>query len=119
MNQNLISALAISLILTEVFEIGFFFLIGKRNKKDMMLLVLVNVLTNPAVVLIYWMVFLYTDWNTVVTKILLEVSVVLIEGYYYKKFGQDFKHPFIFSAAANGFSYGMGVLLNNLLGGLL
>ena len=80
-------------------------------KKDLLLLILVNILTNPIVVLIYWLTVLYTDWNTVIMIAALEIFVVLIEGYCYKKYGRGFKHPYTFSVAANMFSYWIGVIL--------
>lgn len=104
-------ALVVSLVLTILFETGFYLLIGKRNKKDLLLVVLANVMTNPVVVSLYWLAFLHTDWNRVTVTALLELFAVLTEGYLYKKFGQDFKYPFLFSLSANAFSFGAGVLL--------
>lgn len=115
MNGELFAALAISLSLTLLLEICFFFLTGKREKKDMLLVAAVNVITNPVVVLVFWLTALYTDWNRVVVIIPLELFAVAAEGYYYKKHGQDFKHPCIFSAAANAFSFGIGALLQQFI----
>ena len=111
----LLTALGVSLVLTLVLETGFFLLIGKRNKKDLLLLLLVNLLTNPALVLTYWLAVLYTDWSSVIIIIPLEVLAVLIEGCYYKKYGCDFKRPYLFSLAANIFSYGTGLLMQFLI----
>jgi hypothetical protein len=111
----MISALAVSLILTIVFETGFYLLIGKRNKKDLLLVVLVNVLTNPVVVTLYWLATLHTSWSYVVTVTPLELFAVLTEGFYYKRYGQDFSQPYLFSVAANMFSYGAGELLWKIL----
>ena len=111
MNRELLSALAISLGATLVLEAGFFSLAGKRNKKDLLLLILVNVITNPAVVLLYWLAALYTDLNSIAVKAALELLAVLTEGYYYKKYGQGFRRPYLFSLAANAVSFGIGVLI--------
>ena len=116
MNQALITSLAISLLLTIVLETGFFLLAGrlftsKRDKKDFLLAVLVNVLTNPVVVLLYWLAALHTSWNTVVVLIPLELFAVFTEGFYYKKYGSSFRRPYLFSIAANIFSFGTGVLI--------
>ena len=111
----LLTALVISLALTLALETGFFLIIGKRNRKDLLLLLLVNVLTNPVVVLTYWLAVLYTEWNVVIIIIPLEVLAVLIEGHYYKKYGCDFKRPCLFSLAANIFSYGTGLLIQLLI----
>jgi len=111
MNEELIFALAISLILTLVLETGFFLLTGKRNRKDLLLVIMVNILTNPIVVLLYWLAFFYTSMSLVMVKAVLEVFAVLTEGHYYNKYGQSFNHPYLFSVAANTFSFGTGELL--------
>ena len=111
MERALLISLAISLALTLVLESGFFLLVGKRNKKDLLLVALVNVLTNPAVVLIYWLAVAYAGYNRIIIIAVLEVLAVLTEGYMYKKHGQEFKRPYCFSLFANMFSYGTGLLL--------
>lgn len=114
MNHELLVALAISLALTLIIEVCFFILTGKRNKKDLLLTVAVNVVTNPVVVLMFWL-SLYTDWNRVAVMVPLELCAVCTEGYYYKKCGQDFKRPYLFSVAANAVSFIIGVLLQQLI----
>ena len=114
MSRALFSSLGISLLLTLVFETGFFFLIRKRDKKDLLLLVLVNILTNPLVVLLYWLTVLRWEVNSVII-IPLEVFAVLTEGFYYRKYGLHFKHPYLFSLAANAFSFGAGLLIKWLI----
>jgi hypothetical protein len=111
MIQALPAALAISLALTVILETGFFIAIGKRGKKDLLLVVMVNILTNPAVVLIYRLTIFYTNLNAVLVVIPLEVFAVLTEGYCYKKYGHDFKRPYLFSLSANMLSYGTGLLI--------
>lgn len=111
MNHELLAALAISLALTLVIEVCFFILTGKRNKKDLLLTVAVNVVTNPVVVLLFWLSALYTDWNRVAVMVPLELFAVCTEGYYYRRYGQDFKRPYLFSVAANAVSFIIGVLL--------
>ena len=115
MNGELPAALVFSLTLTAALETGFFLLTGKRNKKDLLLVILVNVLTNPAVVLVYWLALLYTDMNHVLLKAALELFAVLTEGYYFNKYGRGFKRPYLFCVAANAFSFGIGVLLQRLM----
>ena len=110
-NISLLIALAISLGLTLVFETGFFLVTGKRNKKDLLLVILVNTLTNPVIVLLYWLAYFNANWNTTITKIPLEIFAVLTEGYLYKKYAQSIKRPFLFSLAANTVSFTMGILI--------
>jgi len=114
-NRDLLTALAISLALTLVFEAAFFFIAGKRNRKDLLLVILVNVLTNPIVVLLYWISAYFTNWNLTIVKIPLELFAVLTEGYCYSKYGQTFKRPFMFSLAANAFSFTAGVLIQRVI----
>jgi len=110
-SQVFLIPLAVSLALTIALETGFFLLTGKRDRKDMLLLVLVNVVTNPVVVLLYLLASMYTDWNLIWVIIPLEAFAILTEGYYYKKYGRCFKRPYLFSAAANMFSYWIGMLI--------
>jgi len=111
MNQILITSLILSLPLTIALETGFFLLTGKRDKKDLLLVALVNILTNPVVVLSYYLAVAYTGRNLSVVKIPLELFAVVTEGYYYKKYGRNFRRPYLFSAAANMFSYWIGVII--------
>ena len=111
MSAELLWALAISLILTIVLETGFFLLTGKRDKKDLLLVVLVNIITNPVVVLLYWLAVLYTDLHAYIIMIPLELFAVFTEGYYYKKYGRGFRCPYLFSLAANMFSFGTGLII--------
>ena len=108
---SLLFSLALSLALTLLLESGFFLLIGKRDRRDLALLLLVNVLTNPVVVLSYWIVTLYTDWNINLIMIPFELIAVLAEGWYYRKYGCGFKRPFLFSLGANAFSFGIGMIM--------
>ena len=114
----LLIALTLSLALTLTLEIAFFLLTKKRNKKDLFLLFLVNVLTNPIIVLSFWLVGFYTNWDAYIVLIPLELFAVLTEGYYYKKYGCDFRRPYLFSLAANMFSFWIGVLIQHLFRGI-
>ena len=115
MTGALITSLALSLALTMAFETVVFLLTGKRDKKDLLLLLLVNMLTNPVVVLIFHIAVLYTDWNTYIIIIPLELFAVLAEGFCYKKYGRNFKRPYLFSIAANMVSFFAGVLLQQII----
>lgn len=115
MSSALLGSLVLSLSLTLALETGFFLLAGKRNKKDLLLLLLVNVLTNPVVVLSSWLVVLYTDWDVRMMLIPLELFAILTEGYYYKKYGHGFHRPYLFSIASNMFSFWVGVLMQQFV----
>ena len=111
MIESLLPAMGLSLALTIVIEAGCFLVIGKRNRRDLLLLVLVNLLTNPAVVLSFWLVVYYTDWNGNIAKLVLESFAVITEGLYYRRYGQEFKHPLLFSLMANVLSFGAGIII--------
>ena len=120
MSTTVLISLALSLLATLVLESGFYLLICKLrlvklDKKDLLLLVLVNVITNPVVVLSYWLVVIYTSWDIRLVLILLELFAVITEGWYYKKYGNNFRRPFLFSLAANVFSYGVGAVVQMLI----
>ena len=115
MDTAIFTALAISLVLTIIIEAGFFSLIGKRNKKDLLLVILVNVLTNPVVVLLYWLAAYYTDISLIIVKIPLEVFAVTAEGYCYKKYALELKRPYAFSLAANAISFLSGILIQQII----
>ena len=74
-----------------------------------------NILTNPAVVLLYWLAFYYTSWNKTLVMIALELVAILVEWWYYKKYGEGFKRPFLFSVTANVISFTAGLLLQLIL----
>ena len=115
MRGGLLISMAISLPLTIVFEGLFFFIVGKRSKRDLQLLVLVNILTNPAVVFLLWLSVYYFLLNKVIITVLLESVAILTEAICYKRYGETFRRPFFFSVAANAVSYGTGLLLQTVL----
>jgi len=115
MIKTLFSSLGIALITTVLLETGFFLAVGKRDRKDMLLVVAVNILTNPAVVLLYWLAVLYTGFNHILVIGLLEVTAFAAEGRYYQKYGRTFIRPYLFSAAANAVSFGIGLLIQYIL----
>ena len=66
------------LILTVLLECGAGFAIGARNKKDLLNILLVNVLTNPLVVISIVIVSMYFGSRTAaIYEYIVEVAVVL------------------------------------------
>ncbi len=102
--DDLILSLCLSLLITELIECAFALLTGKRGKA-LILCGLVNLVTNPAVVLLRFV--LSGGWTVVV---LLEGTAVLAEGGFYRYSGL-YKRPFLFSLAANALSFFLGLLL--------
>jgi|LSQX01.1.fsa_nt_gb hypothetical protein len=111
MKIQLLLPFLFSLLLTILLETLFFFLSGKKNRKDLLLLCLVNLLTNPLVVLFYWLALLFTNLNSVIVKMVLEFLAIAVEAYYYKNYGQEIERPWAFSISANAFSFSLGLLI--------
>ncbi len=112
--MELLYSLGMSLFLTLVLEWFIGYLCGIRDKMDFVLLTLVNILTNPLVVMSYYLVVHYSHMNRIVIIVVLEVMAILTEGYYYKTYGKTFSRPLLFALSANSFSFCIGQLLNTL-----
>lgn len=111
-------SLAASLVLTVVLELSFLAALGVRERKDLALVVLVNVLTNPAVVLLHFLAVYRAGWNRVPVTIVLEAAAVLVEAHYYRRCGKAIHRPLLCALSANLFSYTMGFIINFLIGRL-
>lgn len=107
--SRLIVALLISLLLTLLFEGAFAFLVGARTSRRLLLVALVNLLTNPPVVL------LCTLFPSPLLTAAMELAAVGVEGLVYRTCADWVRRPFLFSLAINAFSYFAGLLLNHLL----
>lgn len=98
-------------------ERGFPIKTGGRTARVLLLSVLVNILTNPAAVLVCWLGRIYLPmgykWPLELT---VEALVVAVEGYVYFSFRKKplwrIGHPLLLSAWANGCSWLLGVWLN-------
>jgi len=115
MRLGIVWVLVLSLGGTILAEEIFAFIVGIHNKKDFALVALVNVLTNPAVVLLYYLMVSMTDGNRYFIIIPLETIAIFVEAAYYKKYANKLKHPLAFSLGANLFSYGIGVVIGYLI----
>lgn len=104
--------LGISLILTIIFELLFFMTLGIRDKKTMLLVCLVNVITNPPVVLCFYLITSYTRLDESYIKIILEFIAILTEEYYYKTYAANIKYPYLIAISANIVSFSIGMLIN-------
>lgn len=106
----MLKPLLLSLALTLVLE-GVYGLIWRlKERRDWLLLLLVNVVTNPIVVTLYYCVS--SHWAFVAA---LEAAVVLAEWLAYRKWGRDTRPALLFSLCANCFSFFAGLLLNYIL----
>lgn len=91
-------------------------LLGIRNKKDILNVILVNIMTNPLVVSILMYITYNRLFNTTISIIILEILVILTEGFTYKKvLTFDKINPYVLSLILNISSYFIGRLLNNII----
>ena len=105
-------SLLLALLLTEAIEIAVCLLWGMRGK-ELWITVLANVLTNPAVNVLYLLARLYTRLPQTVVIAALEASAVVVEWLVYRALTGT-KRPFLVSLSANAASYGAGLLLSVL-----
>jgi len=108
--MQLISVFVFSLSLTLILELGFALCWGLRQKHDLIVVMLVNILTNPVVVLLY-----HTVPQTKDFVLLLELGAVLVEAFCYRFCSVTLRKPLLFSLCANLFSYGTGCVINFLM----
>lgn len=104
----MLRAFVLSLALTLVFELGFALFWGLR-RRDLVLCALVNVLTNPVVVLLHW------AFPHPAATALWELGAVAVEGWYYRRCGRQIRRPLVFSLLCNLFSFCLGLIINPLL----
>ena len=103
--REIVEMFAVSFALTLLIEFAVFLCFGLRSRRCLKLLLLVNLLTNPAAVLLHWLG---------IPQIPIEIAVVLVEWQVYRPFSQEIPHPFALSLTANGVSWGLGLLIQFL-----
>ena len=108
--MSLFLSMATALGLTLILELTFALVWGLR-KKELLLVVLMNILTNPAVNLLYFLAY-QVGWNSIGLVLLLEAAVVITEGVCCRGV---IRRPWLFAFLVNLFSYGMGELLKLLI----
>lgn len=101
---------------TIMIELIMSLLLGMRNKKDILNVILVNIMTNPLVVSILMYITYNRLFNTTISIIILEILVILTEGFTYKKvLTFDKINPYVLSLILNISSYFISGLLNNII----
>ena len=105
------------LILTIIIEEEISLLFKVKNKKDLLNVVLVNVLTNPLVVsLPIFMLFRYGLLAKYISLAVLEILAVIVEGLIYSKVLEYRKiNPYLLSLILNSCSYLVGVFMDFVL----
>lgn len=105
-----------ALILTLIIELGMAFFLGIRSRKVLLLILFVNILTNPPAVLLYWLGNLYLpDIVDFWLQLVIELVVVIVESliYYCFSIKENWKltHPILLSFIANVCSWIIGLLI--------
>ena len=105
--MSIFLSLAISLLLTLVLELCFALLWGV-SRRDLPLVALANVLTNPVVVLCYTVVASFAPGLRIPAVAVLEAGAVVVEGWLFHT-RSDIRVPWAFALCANLFSFTIGL----------
>lgn len=116
---NLISIVLVATIalgLTILIEWGLSFIFIK-NKKDRKVVILAQILTNPALNFLLLLNYNFFKLNDILLLVLLELLIVVIEGLVYKNyFNQKPKiNPFLLSIILNAVSFLVGETIQYFL----
>ena len=106
-------SLVLALLTTEAIEIPVCFLWGMRGR-DLVFVVLANVLTNPLLNVLYAIACLYTRIPPAAALAVLEPAAVIAEWIVYRSVTKA-KRPFLTSLTANAASFGLGLLITTFL----
>ena len=109
--SQLLHSLLISLLLTLILELLFALIWGIR-KKGLVLVILMNILTNPAVVLLHFFCTFFLGWTGFFPVLLLELAAIVAEAFCCRGI---IRKPWLFALCVNLFSYSLGELLQILL----
>jgi len=108
--SQLLQSLWISLLLTLVLELAFALLWGVR-KRGLLLVLLMNILTNPAVVLLHFLCTAFLGWTGFFPVLVLELAAITVEAFCCRGM---IRKPWLFALCINLFSYTAGELLQLL-----
>ncbi len=111
--EYILLSLCISLSLTVFLEL-IFALVFRARGQTLLIVALVNVLTNPAVVVLFLLLCRHYSLPEFAVVAILEAVAVLIEALIYARC-TEIRRPFLFSLAANAFSYLSGAVISALL----
>ena len=110
---SIICTLLYCLTATLILELIFALVMGVRGR-DLRLVVLVNVLTNPVVAFTYGYLCRGTPWE-MPAMVFLEAGAVIAEAICYRRYATTIKRAWLFSLGANAFSLAIGEVINFLV----
>ncbi len=118
--MNLAFSILHPLVITLGLELSAAVLLKVRKGKELLVIVLVNLITNPLLNVTLLVLaerlpyYAYRWWIPV-----MEVIIWLAEGLAFRKFLKSVKQPFLFSLCLNGISYFIGGWLGRMIISLL
>lgn len=121
MSVYVLKMFVISLVLTLALELAVFACVQRSlTLKTAWLVVLVNLLTNPAAVWIVWVASLFWGAGTArIVEVLVEALVFCTEAWIYLMFSREaawnIKRPILTACVVNMVSWGIGLILSSLL----
>lgn len=104
---NLFTGMTFALLLTIAAELFFSLCCGLR-KKQLLMVLLMNILTNPAANALFIFLTVYLGWPRIFPTALLEPAVIVTEALCCR---HVVKRPWLFSVFVNLFSFAAGYLL--------
>jgi len=116
--MEVLKSFGISLGLTLLIEMSLAVIFRVRSKRGLTVVLLANVLTNPAAVCLCMVLGPFLGGWYLPFQLLVEAAVVLAEGNVYRQFREDLNaalKPFPLSFVLNACSYGTGLILYDLL----
>lgn len=114
--NRILFKLVICLFLTIVIEAAFAFVLGIKTVRGQLIILLANVITNPLLNCALTVVSFYIDKNLFYYFLVpLEIAVVFVEGFIYKKVLNSKLNPFLLSLILNICSYFIGTGILNIL----
>ena len=108
----MLKIMAVSLLLTLALEGLFAFAWGLRTRRELTVVALVNIMTNPAVVLLYHTGAGLFGWPPLLVTVALESAAVVAEWIAYRACSEVLRRPFVFALLVNAFSSGVGGIIN-------
>ena len=106
----MIEALLPSLLLTQLFELPFAWLWGAK-KQDLLVVLLMNIFTNPLVVMWHYSTWTY---GFLICTVLPELAAIVTEAILLRNFTKHTPYPVLLGVMINLFSYSAGVVLRFL-----
>ena len=108
----IVNILMLNLLIVFAIELPVGFFLGARSFKQFITMALINIMTNPAVVLCRFAMVMYCHSFEPIEILVLELLVIAIEGFMFSKFiSFNQKNPYFISFILNVLSYGIGELI--------